>query len=293
MVSQAKHATLSTQHGTFLAMKRNLIQPMLFVAILGAGILPAQAVSLVPHRAVYDISLVEAQDAASISDVSGRMVYELTGSKCDGYAVQYRFVTRLGDKDGTSAVTDFRVTTFEEADGRSFSFASSNFVNNNKVEEVRGVANRQDDEIAVGLTVPEAEELSFPGSAVFPSQQFETLINAAIGGQKIVQHLVFDGSEQGREIFDATSLIGPPGHLSDAEKSDVLLSIDEVAGSAFWPVTISYFDQGDTGELLPNYVTSFDMHDNGISRNIKMDYGDMVLKADLTQLDVLDRELCD
>ncbi|MEH6727823.1 MAG: DUF1849 family protein [Hyphomicrobiales bacterium] len=273
-------------------MKRNFFQPMLILATFGAGVLPAHAVSLVSHRAVYDISLVEAEDAASISDVSGRMVFELTGSKCDGYAVQYRFVTRLGEKDGTSAVTDFRVTTFEEADGSSFSFASSNFVNNNKVDEVRGVANRENDEIEVGLTIPESEMLSFPGSAVFPSQQFEKLITAAIGGQKIVQHLVFDGSEQGKEIFDATSLIGPPGHLTDAEKSDLLLSIDEVAGSDFWPVTISYFDQGDTGELLPNYVTSFDMHDNGISRNIKMDYGDMVLKADLTQLDVLEADIC-
>ncbi len=274
-------------------MKRNFFQPMLLLAIFGAGALPAQAISLVPHRAVYDISLLEAQDASSVSDVSGRMVFELTGSKCDGYAVQYRFVTRLGDKDGTAAVTDFRVTTYEEGDGSSFSFASSNFVNNRKVDEVRGVANREGDEIAVGLTIPETESLSFPGNAVFPSQQFEKLINAAMDGEKIVQHLVFDGSEKGREMFDATSLIGPPGNLTEAQKNDVLLSIDEVAGSPFWPVTISYFDQGQTGELLPNYVTSFDMHDNGISRNIKMDYGDMVLKAELTQLEVLEADICD
>ncbi|MCR9235091.1 MAG: cell envelope integrity EipB family protein [Alphaproteobacteria bacterium] len=272
-------------------MKRNFFQPVLILSIVVTGVLPAQAVSLVSHRAVYDISLVEAEDATSISDVSGRMVFELTGSECDGYAVQYRFVTRLGEKDGTSAVTDFRVTTFEEADGSSFSFASSNFVNNNKIDEVRGVANRKDDEITVGLTVPEEEDMTFPGSAVFPSQQFEKLINAAIDGQKIVQHLVFDGSEKGKEVFDATSLIGARGSLSESDK-DSLLSIEELAKSPFWPVTISYFDLGATGELLPNYVTSFDMHDNGISRNITMDYGDMVLKADLTQLDVLDASSC-
>lgn len=272
-------------------MKRTIFQPMLILSIVATGVVPAQALSLVSHRAVYDISLVEAEDATSISDVSGRMVYELTGSECDGYAVQYRFVTRLGEKDGTSAVTDFRVTTFEEADGSSFSFASSNFVNNNKVDEVRGVANRKNNKIAVDLTVPEEEDMTFPGSAVFPSQQFEKLINAAMGGEKIVQHLVFDGSEQGKEVFDATSLIGAQGSLSDSEKDD-LLSVDELAKSPFWPVTISYFDLGATGELLPNYVTSFDMHDNGISRNITMDYGDMILKADLTQLDVLDVSSC-
>lgn len=261
------------------------------LAVLGCASSVASAASLVPHRAVYDISLLRAEEGASVADASGRMVFELTGSACDGYSVNYRFVTRLGDNDGSTVVTDFRVTTFEDPEGSSFSFASSNFVNNNQVEEVRGHASRTDSKIAVDLTKPEDEEVQFSGNVLFPTQQFEGILAAAENGEKLVQHLVFDGSEQGKKLFDATSIIGAREELPAAD-SNPLLSQDAIAKTPFWPVTISYFDQGANGELLPNYVTSFDMHDNGISRNITMDYGDMALKATLSDLEVLDGSSC-
>lgn len=259
---------------------------LLSVAFIGFAASAASAASLVPHRAVYDISLLRAAEGASIADASGRMVFELTGSACEGYSVSYRFVTKLGDNDGSTVVTDFRVTTFEDPEGSSFSFASSNFVNNNQVEETRGHASRNDSEVSVGLTKPEEEEVIFFGDVLFPTQQFEGILTAAENGEKLVQHLVFDGSEQGKKLFDATSIIGAREKLSDSD-GNALLSQDELAKTPFWPVTISYFDQEATGELLPNYVTSFDMHDNGISRNITMDYGDMALKATLSDLEVL------
>lgn len=263
----------------------------LSVALLACASSVASAASLVPHRAVYDISLLRADEGASVADASGRMVFELTGSACDGYSVNYRFVTKLGDNDGSTVVTDFRVTTFEEPEGSSFSFASSNFVNNNQVEEVRGHASRGDGKVAVDLSKPEDEKLEFSGDVLFPTQQFEGILTAAENGEKLVQHLVFDGSEQGQKFFDATSIIGSRSKLPD-DDSDTLLSQDALSTTPFWPVTISYFDQGASGELLPNYVTSFDMHDNGISRNITMDYGDMALKATLSDLEVLDGSDC-
>lgn len=251
----------------------------------------AGAASLLPHRAVYDISLLSAEEGASIADASGRMVFELTGSACEGYSVKYRFVTKLGDNDGSQVVTDFRVTTFEDPDGSAFSFASSNFVNNNQVDETRGHASRKDSEVSVDLTKPEKEEISFPGEVLFPTQQFEGILVAAEEGKKLVQHLVFDGSEQGKKLFDATSIIGARGTLAEDETKSHL-GQDVLAKTPFWPVTISYFNQGENGELLPNYVTSFDMHNNGISRNITMDYGDMALKATLSNLEVLESVDC-
>lgn len=260
-------------------------------ALLCCATSVVSAASLVPHRAVYDISLLRAEEGASVADASGRMVFELTGSSCEGYSVNYRFVTKLGDNDGAVVVTDFRVTTFEDPEGSSFSFASSNFVNNNQVEETRGHASREDNQVAVNLTKPEDEEIMFSSKVLFPTQQFEGILAAAENGEKLVQHLVFDGSEQGKKLFDATSIIGARKELSDSDANSPL-SQDALAETPFWPVTISYFDLGEDGELLPNYVTSFDMHDNGISRNITMDYGDMALKATLSDLEVLDQIAC-
>jgi EipB-like len=43
------------------------------------------SVVLAPHKAVYDFALARAA-AGGVSEMTGRMVYELTGSPCEGYA---------------------------------------------------------------------------------------------------------------------------------------------------------------------------------------------------------------
>jgi hypothetical protein len=50
-------------------------------------------------------------------------------------------------------------------------------------------------------------------------------------------------------------------------------------------VTISYFTQGD-GDRTPVYTISFELYENGISRALKLDYGDFALKGDLQSLQV-------
>ena len=45
------------------------------------------------------------------------MVYEFNGSPCEGYTVQFRFVTKV-DTSENSRVTDQQTTTFEEGNGR-------------------------------------------------------------------------------------------------------------------------------------------------------------------------------
>ena len=66
---------------------------------LALGAVPAFAgAPLVPHRAVYDLSLDKASDRSGITGLSGRMVYEFNGSPCEGYTVKFRFVTQIDDR---------------------------------------------------------------------------------------------------------------------------------------------------------------------------------------------------
>ena len=103
---------------------------------LSAAILVFQAVAwasaayavtpLMPHRAVYDLALDRASDRSGITGLTGRMVYEFNGSPCEGYTVQFRFVTKV-DTSENSRVTDQQTTTFEEGNGASFSFVTKSF----------------------------------------------------------------------------------------------------------------------------------------------------------------------
>src|SRR5690349_17558963 len=76
-----------------------------------------QKVVLAPHRAIYEMSLAEARGGAGVTAVSGRMVYELTGSACEGYTQNMRFVTQMTNQKGAATLTDLRSSSWEEGSG--------------------------------------------------------------------------------------------------------------------------------------------------------------------------------
>jgi hypothetical protein len=77
-----------------------------FVAALGVAcafpqpLLAFAASKLVPHRAIYEMTLDEARSASGITGIDGRMVFEFTGSPCDGYSLNMRMVTQMTDSQG-------------------------------------------------------------------------------------------------------------------------------------------------------------------------------------------------
>src|SRR5262249_57811014 len=68
----------------------------------------APPIVLAPHRAIYEMTLAEARGGAGVTAVSGRMVYELTGSACEGYTQNMRFVTQMSNQKGGATLPDLR-----------------------------------------------------------------------------------------------------------------------------------------------------------------------------------------
>ena len=57
-------------------------------------------------------------------------------------------------------------------------------------------------------------------------------------------------------------------------------------------MSISYFEEGGNTQQ-PVYVISFELLENGVSRKLKLDYGDFGLTGDLKRLEVLNTPACD
>ena len=63
-------------------------------------------------------------------------------------------------------------------------------------------------------------------------------------------------------------------------------------------MTISYFDKiekkadDEPGEQTPIYAISFEMYENGISRALKLDYGDFVIDGVMSSLEVKPAKAC-
>lgn len=265
---------------------------MLVGAWAAAAAVEGKPVVLSPHRAIYDLSLAEARGKQSVEAVRGRILYDFSGSACDGYTLQFRQVTQLDSAEGKSAISDLRTSNWEEGDGSRFRFASHNFLNNNPTDAAEGKAERQGDNAAVTLTRPQAKTFEAK-NVVFPSDQMRRIITAARAGQTFVELGVYDGSDNGEKIYNTMTVIGRPIRPGSAPPPDLVEGEKGLAELTRWPITVSYFDRAKAdSDQTPLYSISFEVYENGIARALKLDYGNFVLAGTMSSLEVKDAKSC-
>lgn len=253
------------------------------VNLTGAIANAAAAGGLVPHRAVYDIQLKQASERSGIEGMRGRMVYEFSGSECQGYTTNFRFVTRI-DTGEQIRVTDQQSMTFEDLVAGKFRFETKSFTDDQMDKDVSGAAADENGKVMIKLEEPAPRALELADSR-FPAEHMLEVIENARKGKALFEARIFDGSEDGDKSYLTTTVVGPARKPTALEAADKSAGI--VAGQAYWPVSIAYFDEKSPGDLLPIYTQSFKLYENGISRDLTLDYGDFILTGKLTKLEVL------
>lgn len=259
--------------------------------------LPASAqaggVGLASHRAVYDLKLAQSRGKRPMNAVRGRILYDFTGSPCEGYALQFRQVSQLDSGEGAVSLSDLRATTWEEGSARRLRFHSQNFLNERLRDAVDGQAERLDKGIGVKLTKPSDKSLDFGVDLVFPTEHVRRIIAAARDGKTTYEAVVYDGSESGEKLYDTLAIIGKKIGPDERKPNDAAANQSALASLARWPVTISYFDKGKQGgEQTPIYAITFELYENGVSRALLLDYGDFVISGEMTQLEMKDARPC-
>nr|WP_234911021.1 cell envelope integrity EipB family protein [Rhizobium skierniewicense] len=254
-----------------------------------ASAVPATVPNLISHRAVYDLELKDASDRSGIEGMTGRMVYEFTGSSCKGYKTDFRFVTQINTGDAVR-LTDQQTTTFEDVASKKFTFETKSFTDDKLDKEVTGSAADDNGAMKIDLTKPDVRKVDLVAGE-FPTEHMVQVIENAKLGKRIFESRVFDGSDDGDESLITSTLVGkeqaPTDGDADAGKAG------DFAKTPFWPVTIAYYNDKAGADSLPIYRMSFKLYDNGITRDLTMDYGDFVLTGKLAKLDILKPESCD
>lgn len=266
------------------------VKRLAFCAVLVSSTAVAAPAFAVPmlqaHRAVYDLSLDKASDRSGITGITGRMVYEFNGSPCDGYTVNFRFVTQIATGD-SSRVSDQQTTTYEDAKGKTFSFVTKSFVDQALDKEVKGTATRTDKGVEIDLDKPEPKVIQLAPTQ-FPTQHLEELIGRAEKGEHFYETNLFDGSEDADRVMTTSIVVGKK---TEVDKSDPELpALAKLAKDKYWPVDIAYFDlsQKESGEEVPQYRISFKLHENGLTRDLTMDYGEFSMTGKLVNLALFD-----
>jgi hypothetical protein len=248
---------------------------------------------LVAHRAIYEMTLDDARSASGITGIDGRMVFEFTGSECDGYSLNMRMVTQMTDTQGQTNLTDLRSSTWEQGDGQKFRFQSAQYLND-KLGDVtmgRAVRDTPKEAVKVKLSQPSAAELDLSGPLLFPTQHSFALIAAARTGQGLFQARVYDGSEKGQKVYDTTAFIGTEVQPGSDPKLEQVAKDKGLGELASWPVSIGYFE-AKGGDLTPSYQIDFRLYENGVSRDLLIDYGDFSIHGTLTSLEYLKATEC-
>lgn len=270
------------------------ITPSLVLAVSLGVSAPALSqvdhVPLAPHRAVYDLSLAQSTGTRSLAGARGRIVFDFTGDTCEGYALNYRQVTILESESGPRT-SDLRTTTFEAGDGMSLRFKTESQMDGAAKSAIDGEAELARGQLAIRLRRPRPETVTVAQAPLFPSEHMKRLITAARSGENTVAVSVFDGSDDGKKVYETLAVIGrriEPGRtdaLEAAARQESLVQLSR------WPVTLSYFSPGD-GERTPIYVLSFEMYENGVSRALRLDYGEFALQGDMQSIDFLPQSAC-
>ncbi len=275
----------------------------LAVALATAGSVGAQRgdpskagpIQLQPHRAVYDFKLGTVRSDKGVSGLSGRMVYEFTGSACEGYTQTMRFVTRTTAAGGDSSLSDQRSTTWEDDTAMRYKFQSSQYRDQKLVEQASGTATRGEGEAdtRVDLTHPEARKTAIGGGAMFPVQHSIKLIDAARRGRTQFTADFFDGSESGEKTYVVSAQIGKAVPAAFNKSLPRVGQADKLDGVIAWPVVLSYYEPGtDKKDAVPVYEMSFVFYANGVSRRLVIDNGDYTMKGELSEFALIDPLPC-
>ncbi|MCV3241988.1 hypothetical protein ABID19_005862 [Mesorhizobium robiniae] len=274
-----------------MRIPRRLVLPIIALCVFVLSD-TAAARFLLPHRAVYDMTLIKASDRSGIADVTGRMIYEFYGSACLDYTTNTRIVTRI-DSVTTSGLTDQQMTTFEAADGNTFSFMTKTYVDQALQKEVRGTATREGQNVMVRLEKPEHKDFDI-GSTQFPTQHMLDIMNRADAGETLYETRLFDGVGDADKAMTTSVLIGKK---AEAEKNDPEApALAKLEKDRAWPIEVAYFDDStERGDELPQTIINLKLHENGIARDLVMNYSNFSLSGKLVKLELLDMKsgICD
>jgi hypothetical protein len=271
----------------------------MLVVVFGANFGPRTATAFTPagelasHRAVYELKLAHSRGNSGTVSARGRILYDFSGSACDGYTLQFRQVSELDNGEGKVTLTDLRSTSWEDGAAAKFIFKSQNYLNEMLVDSVDGQAERLPGKVSVALIKPAESKFDIDTAGLFPTQHMRKIIEAARAEKSLVEAPVYDGSEKGDKVYSTLTVIGRVMMPNERLPTDAAAGVPALAGLKRWPVTVSYFDKASKGgDQLPVYAISFELYENGISRALMLDYNDFAISGELTSLEVRDTKSC-
>jgi hypothetical protein len=267
---------MATRSWTLLALSLVTLAPQ------GLG-----AVELLPHRAVYRMSLISATRGSEVVGADGAMFYRFAQG-CDGWTIENRTYLRLTYESGADTETVWTYASWEANDGLGFRFHARYDQNGRIIEKLEGEA----DLSAKGASGtarfvrPAEKVIKLPEGTLFPTEHMRKFIDVAAAGGKSLAEVVFDGASLDNP-FLVNALFGP---LSQAD-ADAVATAAGLAPSPAWWARMAFFPYYSP-TALPEFEIGAEYRADGVADSITQHFDDFTLKVRLKELEILPPPEC-
>ncbi len=245
------------------------------MAVLGmvSGTPRTDAGDILPHRATYNMTyrILEGGDAGSTATGT---VQWTTQDHCETWMFhELRGLQRVLD-DGTREFFS-ETLAFEAKDGSWFRFSvESRGFDGENVSSGEAVAGRSGGPGSIVIEEPEAVEVELPARAVFPVRHLIDILERARNGERIMSHVVFDGTD-GVEVDTVSTVVG---------------RAEESAGQTVWTLHVAIFASGETDG--PKAHVTARVRDDGVFEKMDLSNGNVAIVFELASIEELPRSNC-
>jgi hypothetical protein len=249
-----------------------------------AAALPAAAqspsVSVAPHRAIYEMRLESARSGSGVTGADGQMLFEW-GDACNGWTMEQRYRLDMSYSDQDDGSLQITFVTWEAKDGTRYRFNVRKLRNGQLDEELRGDAtlDRSGGAGEGRFSRPRADVQRLPPNSMFPTAHTIALIAAARAGESHFTRFVFDGGTP-EGPFEVTAGIGRAGAPDPAHDNPLLRG-------RWWPVRLAFFPTDQPNTPDPDYELGMELMENGVARDMLLDYGNFAIRARLKSVEAL------
>lgn len=259
-------------------MRTLLITPILAAAWLATA--PAEAAQIVPHRAVYSLSLTTTDPGSEIGNAVGDLVFEVD-DLCDAWSSLTEMRFQVLYDDGTEVRFGTSIKSWESKDGLDYRFFVKRRSTFDDPEDVEGEAKLDGPGMGgtATFTGDNPHSLTLPADTLFPTKHGLVLADAAAAGEERVYATVFDGTED-EALYQVNALLA--GQVPDGVTPT--LSSPLLEGEDSWRIVLAYFEDGDDTGVAQHEAT-LRLFANGVVDDQLFDFGDFALKARLVKLE--------
>lgn len=280
MKNKLSFAVLTAFTGTLLALSPTASQAQ-----------DSASERLLPHRAVYALSMSQERADGIFSGASGGFEYEWA-DVCDGWAIRHEAEILFSMAEGAGVQMGWKVSTWEDKEGKSFRYNVRRFQGGQQTESVRGDATS---ELGVGgvanFSQPARTQIDLPDDVYFPTaHSLEMMGRLKAPGDSFFASL-FDGSSEEEGLTDI-SAIAQRAVMELPEDMPADLPHRELfEGKTGLSVAIAYYLPSEPG-AEPISEQQVVYYDNGIVTEVIFDFGDVVLEGVLVDLELLEDPGC-